>query len=65
MKNYILILIRAYFIFLFSGWRDIRIFGLPNLPVNKKNRTLYSCLVTTGDGSIIDVAQWYKENGWL
>jgi len=48
--------IKAYFILLVSGWRSIEVFGYPPI-YKKKDIKIY--LVTSGDGTIIDVCQYY------
>ena len=46
--------LKAYLILIVSGWRSIEWFGLP-----EKNK---SVLITSGDGTIVDVAQYYNVN---
>ena len=37
-----------------SGWRDIDVFGLPKIPKNEK---YINVMITSGDGTIIDICQ--------
>lgn len=50
--------IKAYFILIASGWKDIDVFGLPKIPKHSK---FVNVLVTSGDGTIIDVCQWFRQ----
>ena len=50
--------IKAYLFFLCSGWRDIEVFGLPKIP---KDRKFVNVLITSGDGTIIDICQWFRQ----
>ena len=49
-------LIEAVFILIVSRWRSIKWFGLP-----KGIGADGTVLITSGDGTIVDVAQWFYE----
>jgi len=49
--------IKAYFLLLVSGWHDIDVFGLPVIPKGSK---FISVMITSGDGTLIDICQPFK-----
>ena len=56
----------ALFILLFSGWRLVDVYGNPKY-THDSNGTSIDYLITSGDGTIVDVGNYFKGyvSGWM